>query len=144
MQLPEYFIQYTREMMGEERFSQLLQGLHEEPPTTVRINPLKCYFMPRDYECRVPWCNTGYYLPSRPPFTFDPLLHAGLYYVQEASSMFIHEVLRQHVTEPCIMLDLCAAPGGKSTAARTILPHGSVLVCNEPVRQRAQVLSDAP
>ena len=142
MQLPEYFIQYTREMMGEERFSQLLQGLHEDPPTTVRINPLKCYFMPRDYECRVPWCNTGYYLPSRPPFTFDPLLHAGLYYVQEASSMFIHEVLRQHVTEPCIMLDLCAAPGGKSTAARTILPHGSVLVCNEPVRQRAQVLSE--
>jgi NOL1/NOP2/fmu family ribosome biogenesis protein len=56
--------------------------------------------------------------------------------------MFIHEVLRQLVTKPCLMLDLCAAPGGKSTAARTILPRGSALICNEPVRQRAQVLTE--
>ena len=142
IQLPEIFVQYTREMMGEERFSLFLQAFNEEPPATIRINPLKCYFMPHSYQCRVPWCNTGFYLESRPPFTFDPLLHAGLYYVQEASSMFIHEVLRQHVTEPSLVLDLCAAPGGKSTAARTILPNGSALICNEPVRQRAQVLAE--
>lgn len=128
--------------MGEELFSQFLSGLNEEPPVTIRVNPLKCYHMPLDYECRVSWCNAGFYLNARPPFTFDPLMHAGLYYVQEASSMFVHEVLRQLVSEPVLMLDLCAAPGGKSTAVRTQLPNGSVLVCNEPVRQRAQVLAE--
>ena len=128
--------------MGDELFSQFLHGLDEEPPVTIRLNPLKCYYMPLDYERRVPWCDAGFYLNARPQFTFDPLFHAGLYYVQEASSMFIHEVLRQLVTEPVLMLDLCAAPGGKSTTARTRLPHGSVLVCNEPMRHRAQVLSE--
>ena len=88
----------------------------------------------------VPWCPTGFYLPSRPSFTFDPLLHAGCYYVQEASSMFIDHVIRQLVNEPVAMLDLCAAPGGKSTAARAALPEGSLLVSNEPVRQRASIL----
>ena len=128
--------------MGEDLFAQFLRGLGEEPPVAIRLNPLKCYYMPLDYERRVPWCDAGFYLNARPQFTFDPLFHAGLYYVQEASSMFIHEVLRQLVTEPVLMLDLCAAPGGKSTTARTRLPHGSVLVCNEPVRHRAQVLSE--
>ena len=128
--------------MGEDLFAQFLRGMGEEPPVTIRLNPLKCYYMPLDYERRVPWCDAGFYLNARPQFTFDPLFHAGLYYVQEASSMFIHEVLRQLVTEPVLMLDLCAAPGGKSTTARTRLPHGSVLVCNEPVRHRAQVLSE--
>ena len=142
MQLPEEFIRYTRELMGEALFAQLLRGLAEEPPVSIRINPLKCYHMPLGIDCRVPWCNTGYYLTSRPNFTFDPLLHAGLYYVQEASSMFIHHVLRQLCTEPVTVLDLCAAPGGKSTAARTVLPKGSLLVSNEPVRQRASVLAE--
>ena len=142
MELPELFIESTRATMGDELFSQFLHGLDEEPPVTIRLNPLKCYYMPLDYERRVPWCDAGFYLNARPQFTFDPLFHAGLYYVQEASSMFIHEVLRQLVTEPVLMLDLCAAPGGKSTTARTRLPHGSVLVCNEPVRHRAQVLSE--
>ena len=142
MQLAKEFIESTCAMMGDQLFSQFLKGLGEEPPVSIRLNPLKCYYMPLDFERRVPWCDTGFYLKTRPQFTFDPLLHAGLYYVQEASSMFIHEVLRQLVTEPVLMLDLCAAPGGKSTTARTRLPHGSVLVCNEPNRRRAQVLSE--
>ena len=142
MQLPQQFIDYTRQMMGDDRFGRLLQGLNEAPPTTIRINPLKCYHLPKDIDSRVPWCNTGYYLTTRPAFTFDPLLHAGHYYVQEASSMFIHHVLRQLVHTPVVMLDLCAAPGGKSTAARTVLPHGSLLIANEPIRRRAQVLSE--
>ena len=142
MQLPEEFVERTRTTMGERLFAQFLQGLDEEPPVTIRLNPLKCYYMPFDFERRVPWCNTGFYLNTRPQFTFDPLFHAGLYYVQEASSMFVHEVLRQLVPEPVLMLDLCAAPGGKSTVARTCLPHGSVLVCNEPVGRRAQVLAE--
>ena len=129
-------------MMGERIFGQLTTAMTQEPTVSIRLNPLKCYYMPKHFESRVPWCNTGYYLTERPNFTFDPIFHTGLYYVQEASSMFIHQVLRQFVTVPSLVLDLCAAPGGKSTAARTILPHGSVLVSNEPVRQRAQILSE--
>ena len=90
----------------------------------------------------VPWCREGYYLPRRPNFTMDPLLHAGCYYVQEAGSMFVSHVLRQYVHQPVTMLDLCAAPGGKSTAAIASLPEGSVLTANEPIRQRANILSE--
>ena len=88
----------------------------------------------------MPWCKEGFYLEGRPQFTFDPLFHAGYYYVQEASSMFVTHVLRQLVKEPVEMLDLCAAPGGKSTAARSVLPEGSTLVSNEPIPTRAQIL----
>jgi hypothetical protein len=70
----------------------------------------------------------------------DPLLHAGCYYVQEAASMFVSHVLRQYVHAPVVMLDLCAAPGGKSTAAIASLPQGSTLYSNEPNRNRANIL----
>ena len=82
----------------------------------------------------------GYYLSGRPQFTFDPLFHAGCYYVQEASSMFITHVIKSWSEECGAVLDLCAAPGGKSTAMRTVLPEGSILVSNEPIANRAQIL----
>jgi 16S rRNA C967 or C1407 C5-methylase (RsmB/RsmF family) len=91
MQLPEDFIQQTRATFGEERFERFLKALDEEMPVSIRINPKKI----EAAKCQmpdavpVPWCPTGYYLPTRPNFTFDPLMHAGCYYVQEASSMFI-------------------------------------------------------
>ena len=142
MQLPEDFIRQTREVMGDERFERYIASFGDEPPVSIRINPLKASTEGE----RVPWCKEGYYLPARPNFTFDPLLHAGCYYVQEAASMFVSHVL-SHIldtlcppVEPIAMLDLCAAPGGKSTAVRSILPAGSLLVSNEPMRQRAQIL----
>ena len=148
MLLPEEFVQYTRELMGDERFDRYLESFSEEPPVSIRLNPLKT----KDGRWRVtggesvPWCRDGYYLRRRPNFTFDPLLHAGCYYVQEAASMFLDTVLRQLL--PTVnrkspngrCLDLCAAPGGKSTLMRTLLPEGSVLYSNEPVRQRASIL----
>ena len=107
--------------------------------------PLSSFLLPRE---RVPWCSEGYYLSGRPQFTFDPLFHAGCYYVQEAASMFITHVLRElsnliphsSFLLPRNTLDLCAAPGGKSTAMRTVLPEGSILVSNEPIPTRAQIL----
>jgi len=100
----------------------------------------------------VPWCQGGFYLPQRPNFTMDPLLHAGCYYVQEAASMFLDEVLRQHLTGcdeqtpqsniPRMALDLCAAPGGKSTLLRSVLPTDCLLYSNEPIRQRANILAE--
>ena len=97
---------------------------------------------------KVPWCSEGFYLSGRPQFTFDPLFHAGCYYVQEAASMFITHVLRElsnllppsSFLLPRNVLDLCAAPGGKSTAMRTVLPEGCILVSNEPIPTRAQIL----
>lgn len=149
MQLPELFINETHRVMGDERFARFMAALDEEPPVSIRLNPVKCAALlsgQKDASVvhgqKVPWCRDGYYLKGRPAFTFDPLLHAGVYYVQEASSMFIDQVLRQYVTGPVRMLDMCAAPGGKSTAARTALPEGSLLVSNEPMRQRAQVLME--
>ena len=60
---------------------------------------------------------------------------------REASSMFVEQVLKTYVSSPVVMLDLCAAPGGKSTAARAVLPDGSLLVANEVMRNRVQIFS---
>ena len=93
---------------------------------------------------KIPWSSWGYYLSERPSFTFDPLFHAGAYYVQEASSMYLEQALRQTVelSRPLKVLDLCAAPGGKSTLIQSILPEDSLLVSNEVIRSRAGVLQE--
>lgn len=148
--LPPSFEAYTRQLMGPELYARLERGLTEEPTTSIRLNPFKAMLTPATIEAMaeqgqalpIPWCAEGCYLDSRPNFTFDPLFHAGLYYVQEASSMFVAHVLRQLIHTPVLMLDLCAAPGGKTTAARAALPEGSLLFANEPTRLRASVLSE--
>ena len=147
MKLPEDFIRETRLVMGENRFNRFLGAFDEEAPVSIRINPLSAAWRCQAAD-KVPWCSEGFYLSGRPQFTFDPLFHAGCYYVQEAASMFITHVLRElsnltpHSTllTPRNVLDLCAAPGGKSTAMLTVLPKGSVLVSNEPIPTRAQIL----
>ena len=143
MQLPEDFIRETRQLMGEERFNSYLEAFEEEAPVSIRLNPRTqrgqspCVLAASD----VPWCEEGYYLEGRPQFTFDPLFHAGCYYVQEAASMFITHVFRKLSNlSPLNALDMCAAPGGKSTAMLSVLPEGSTLVSNEPIPTRAQIL----
>lgn len=133
--------------MGDELYSRLEEGLDsQESPVSIRLNPFKAQSLDVTeglYDCTVPWCSaTGRYLRERPNFTFDPLLHSGLYYVQEAASMIVDHIVRTFIKEPVRMLDLCAAPGGKSTALRAALPEGSVLFSNEPMRTRAQILSE--
>ena len=147
MNLPSDFISYTRQLMGDELYSRLEEGLDsQESPVSIRLNPFKAQSLDVTeglYDCTVPWCcATGRYLRERPNFTFDPLLHAGLYYVQEAASMIVDHIVRTFIKEPVRMLDLCASPGGKSTALRAALPEGSVLFSNEPMRTRAQILSE--
>ena len=147
-QLPTVFMERTRQLMGEERFERYLSSFEEDTPVSIRLNPLKMLEVRgkrlevKDGE-QVPWCDNGYYLKQRPNFTFDPLFHAGCYYVQEAASMFLDEVLRQTLTSdlrPQTSLDLCAAPGGKSTLLRAALPKDCVLYSNEPIRTRANIL----
>lgn len=112
--------------------------------TSIRLNPNKARLCAPDlpFESRVPWSTDGWYLSERPQFTLDPLFHAGCYYVQEASSMFVEHALRQVVEGPVTMLDLCAAPGGKSTLAASVLSKDSILVANEVQRSRANVLAE--
>ena len=148
MNLPVDFEKYTHQLMGEQLYTELLKGLSEDVPVSIRVNPFKCpehFSIPLKDEC-VPWCQYGYYLKHRPNFTFDPLFHAGLYYVQEASSMFHEHVIQQLIHEigndDLRILDLCAAPGGKSIAIRSILPDNCLLYSNEPIRARAQVLME--
>ncbi len=148
MDLPVEFANYTRQLMGETLFNIFEIALEEEVSSSIRLNPYKCNIdsinIPLS-ESIIPWCDnfgSGHYLKHRANFTFDPLFHAGVYYVQEASSMFISHVLNQYIDRPITILDLCAAPGGKSTAASAILKEGSLLISNEPIRSRAQILSE--
>lgn len=141
-QLPIDFTDMARRMMGEERFDSYLKAFETDAPVSIRLNPEKAKELTADGE-RVPWCRNAYYLPQRPNFTYDPLLHAGCYYVQEAGSMFLDTVMQQWVPDaPVVMIDFCAAPGGKSLLARAALAAGSVLFSNEPMRNRANILAE--
>ena len=144
--LPTELIQSLRniESFNEEAFKQV----HESGKqiVSIRLNPSKAgqRTTNNDQLEKVPWSSNGYYLPLRPSFTLDPLFHAGAYYVQEASSMFLEEVLKQTVdlSKPIKVLDLCAAPGGKSTLIQSIISKESLLVSNEVIKTRVNILSE--
>lgn len=145
--IPQDFKDYACALLGAERYAPFARALTESPSVSIRLNPLKAGkaglspFAVCGADMPVPWAaDEACYLRERPHFTSDPLFHAGAYYVQEASSMFLGRALRRYVKHPVVALDLCAAPGGKSTHIRACLPEGSLLVSNEPVKPRAQVL----
>lgn len=141
MNLPQEFIQYTANLFGSRRWERFEQSFVQEAAVSVRINPWKAkgeVLFPQAEP--VPWCEGAFWLKERPLFTRDPRFHAGVYYVQEAGSLFLDHALRHWVTGPVSALDLCAAPGGKSTLMRAALPAGSVLVSNEIDRRRANIL----
>ncbi len=145
--LPLAFTTYTRDLFGDELYQIFLKGLEETPPVSIRLNSFKLSegtnkINPELSPQPIPWCKEGFWLETRPNFTFDPLLHAGVYYVQETSSMFLSHVLQHWVKQPVMVLDLCAAPGGKTTCTRTSLPAGSFLFSNEPIGKRAQILAE--
>ncbi len=141
MKLPGGFIEQLRGLLPDE-WEQLVGAItSSEPSVAVRVNGGRGVEV-ADGMRRVPWCGQGFYTDGRPAFTFDPDWHAGRYYVQDASSMFITHVIKHFIHEPVRYLDLCAAPGGKTTAAIQSLPEGSLVVANEIVPPRARVLAD--
>jgi NOL1/NOP2/sun family putative RNA methylase len=145
LKIPEQLIQSLHNTKGFN--SKAFEALHEsgETITSIRINPFKTTIEKsafNQYE-NIGWCENGYYLPERPSFTLDPLFHAGAYYVQEASSMFLWQVLQQTITDTADkkVFDVCAAPGGKSTLLATYFKDGLV-VSNEVIKQRANILNE--
>lgn len=143
MALPELFIKQIEGLLPINEAKALLTALGEsEPSVSVRLNMSKCRQQPIDSV--VPWCKQGFYIDERPQFTFDPELHGGRYYVQDASSMFLAYVIDKLVDKstPVKYLDLCAAPGGKTTTAIDALPQGSLIVANEIMTGRAQILRE--
>ncbi|TXK36599.1 rRNA methyltransferase [Pontibacter qinzhouensis] len=139
--LPLSFAERMQLQLGEA-FPAFETAMTLTPPVSIRANMAKLE-QPLGLP-HVPWSSQGYYLPERPLFTLDPLLHAGAYYVQEASSMFLEQALKQavDVTEPLRVLDLCGAPGGKSTHLASLLSAESLLVSNEVIRSRATILAE--
>ena len=136
---------FIESLSGEPGFdAENFINTHElsETPTSIRINPFKKTTIKTDE--LVPWCPEGYYLATRPSFTFDPLFHAGAYYVQEASSMFISHILKtiKPDGEPVKILDLCAAPGGKSTLINSAMQPDDLLIANEIIKTRVPILTD--
>ena len=150
MHLPDKLLQSLEGIEGFDK--EAFERIHEsgEQVTSIRINPSRLSGSPKvlafgeDLGGAVAWSNHGYYLKERPSFTFDPLFHAGCYYVQEASSMFLEQALKQTVdlSQPLKVLDLCAAPGGKSTHLLSLISKESLLVSNEVIRSRANILND--
>ncbi|MDE6379378.1 MAG: RsmB/NOP family class I SAM-dependent RNA methyltransferase [Muribaculaceae bacterium] len=151
--LPDGFKALISSEIGESRAENLLSALCGEPETSVRLNIRKRPAEPLYPDMTsVAWCRSGSYLPERPSFTLNPLLHAGAFYVQDASSM-VYETIVEKIRDwrresgernddRMLVCDLCAAPGGKTTAILNALPDGSVMLANEFTSSRAGILKE--
>lgn len=146
LQIPELLIKSLQHTAGFNEAA--FREAHLQHPAIVsyRVNPFKNFggISFAENAEPVPWSQMGHTLTTRPQFVFDPVFHAGGYYVQEASSMFLEQAIVQNTTpgEPLTVLDLCAAPGGKSTHLVSILPEDSLLVSNEVIRTRVHILAE--
>jgi 16S rRNA C967 or C1407 C5-methylase (RsmB/RsmF family) len=130
-----------RTMLGSE-CDELLHALCQEPSISIRINNLKPCSSITAENLPIAWCRHGRYLTHRPHFALDPLMYAGAYYVQESASMLLCSVVEQLFSEPIAALDLCAAPGGKTTLLAQYLPQDSIILSNEAIRSRTAILAE--
>jgi 16S rRNA C967 or C1407 C5-methylase (RsmB/RsmF family)/NOL1/NOP2/fmu family ribosome biogenesis protein len=140
--LPKVFEDRMQLRLGIE-WDPFQQSFSLETPSSIRLNTAKVK-EPLVGTERVLWSQSGYYLDARPSFTSDPWFHAGAYYPQEASSMILEQALQEWMpnSENLIVLDLCAAPGGKSTHLISLLHPDSLLVSNEVIKPRANILME--
>lgn len=150
MELPDRFILQMQELLGEKS-GDFLAAMKQPPAVSIKINRRKTASpgtFGYDGLTKVKWCGSGFYLPERPVFTLNPLIHAGVFYVQDASSM-IYETVIEKIAPMALdtgctlnVLDLCAAPGGKTTSMINALPDGTRVVANEFVGARAAALKE--
>ena len=141
--LPIAFTERMRKQLGAEEAERLFVALDSASPVAVRLNPAKCgeEGVWSDGE-QVAWCESGRKLRERPSFTLDTAFHAGAYYVQEAASQFIDHIVAGEELQGKRVLDMCSAPGGKTTIYSTAVGEDGLVVANEYVRSRANVLAD--
>jgi len=140
--LPDSFKEKLTSWLGNDAAT-FIAALSEEETSSVRLHPWKPLLSPFQGSTIIPWESQGRYLSERPVFALDPAWHAGAYYVQESSSMLTGHVCRQILKDqPARILDLCAAPGGKSTHLLSIMPEGSLLVSNEILPKRNTILTE--
>ena len=151
--LPQAFLSSLSGLLGEADASRAVSAMEAASSVSVRLNPFKVPEGGIDVlegSSPVAWSPYGRLLVGRPSFTLDPLFHAGAYYVQDSSAMFVgwlfRSLLERFPERPLRVLDLCAAPGGKTTdlaaSLREACGDAFLLVSNEVMRQRAAVLSD--
>ena len=138
--LPPSFLEQLKENLGAE-LDDFISALNSASPISIRYNPVKAGALPKTAS-RVSWATDAYYLEERISFTSDPLFHAGAYYVQEASSMLIEQAFIKAfpTVKPQLVIDLCAAPGGKSTHLLSIMSQQGILISNEIHPQRNSIL----
>ena len=139
-QLPADFILNMRQQLGDSEAERLFESLDSQSPVSIRKNSAKWHG--GEIGTPIPWCEEGRYLDSRPQFTTDIPFAAGAYYVQEAGSQFIDHILRSEGICSGKILDMCAAPGGKSTLYSSAVGSRGLVVANEYVRNRANILAD--
>jgi 16S rRNA C967 or C1407 C5-methylase (RsmB/RsmF family)/NOL1/NOP2/fmu family ribosome biogenesis protein len=145
--LPAAFLKNLEAQLGDD-LPAFISAMDMPPPVSIRLNPQKKAHSLTAFQTEpnpIAWHTEGYYLAGdRPVFTLDPAYHGGAYYVQEASSMFIAEALRQvcNLAEDKLVLDLCAAPGGKSTLLASLLTDNSFLIANEVIKSRVEILKE--
>ena len=137
--LPVEFVASMRKMLGDDA-ERLFVALDTEPATSIRLNPMKPAHV-FDGE-KIGWSEWGRYLDIRPQFTLDPLLHGGAYYVQEASSQFVGYLLKNDDMLGKRVLDMCAAPGGKTTIYSTLVGREGLVVANDINHGRTLALAD--
>lgn len=155
MELPRTFVERVLRDLGTTEGEALCRALDGEACVSIRVNPAKAEGLRGEQPARVsevlpmltaagrvPWCADGFLLAGRPSFTFDSDFHAGAYYVQEAASQFVGCLLQGSPTSGARILDLCAAPGGKTTLYASLVGRGGLVVANEIDRRRASVLAD--
>jgi 16S rRNA C967 or C1407 C5-methylase (RsmB/RsmF family)/NOL1/NOP2/fmu family ribosome biogenesis protein len=140
MSLPEKFVERVKREMGVEQGEALCRSLLGVAPTSIRLNPHKPFAQPEGRD--LPWNKYGRYLDVRPSFTLDVGFNAGTYYVQEAGSQFVGHILEGMNLQGVRLLDMCAAPGGKTTLYSTLVGESGLVVANEIVRNRASILAD--
>lgn len=146
MNLPQLFLDRIAAQLGSESET-FLSALQRPANVSLRLNSIKIQAGENEQDLQfetVPWATDAYYLAERPLFTCDPLLHAGCYYVQEPSSMLLEQAIAwiKARKNPETVLDLCAAPGGKTTHLMSLLPEDSLIVSNEVIRSRAWILAE--
>lgn len=140
--LPPQLLQRLNALDSFDEKAFIAAHQEENKITSIRLNPFKQVKPDFNLDAKVKWNNEGYYLDERPSFTLDPLFQAGCYYPQEAGSMFLEFALKNSLdfSETLKILDICAAPGGKSTLINSLMNKESLLVANEIIKSRADVL----